>query len=223
MANRGGLITAVFLAVVFGLLGFIVLPAAGMFGAPGKQVAAELGCVKCHGENGVSVKPYIPNLAGQPAPYLIGQLNLFLEPRGNFDVNRPRRHHQMMDAEARKLTAGQAKIIADYYESLPCPTGDSPKEDPYQLPRRFLKLCLECHDPSGNGFKKDMPVLYGQKRQYMMQAIHTLQRTPANPENNPSRLKERYNPTVKRLVVQLSPEKAGALVDYFASRTCRKD
>lgn len=53
-----------------------------------KQVAATV-CSPCHAEDGNSVIPNFPKLAGQPAPYLAKQLNDFLAGKRKSDAMAP--------------------------------------------------------------------------------------------------------------------------------------
>lgn len=81
-------------------------------GIPEQHVAS---CIGCHGtdENGLTRKPYFPDLRGQPAEYLITQLNLFLKrKRGGSE------HVQLMHKAVHKLSPLQIKNLALYFESL---------------------------------------------------------------------------------------------------------
>ena len=50
-------------------------PAAARDAAAGK--ARAVACAVCHGQNGLSIQPDVPSLAGQPVPYLVAQLRAF--------------------------------------------------------------------------------------------------------------------------------------------------
>ncbi len=63
-------------------------------------------CVGCHGENGNSVVPNFPKLAGQHANYTIKQLKDF---RDGF------RKDATMSTFAKGLTDEEIKEIAEYY------------------------------------------------------------------------------------------------------------
>lgn len=73
----------------------------------GKQKA--LLCSGCHGQNGISPSPQIPNLAGQKAPYLVKQLK---------DFKSGYRKDGMMKGIAANLNEQDMEDLSAYYESL---------------------------------------------------------------------------------------------------------
>lgn len=71
-------------------------------------------CVECHGPAGRRTKDAYPSLAGQPADYLVLQLELFQqEQRGGS----PYAH--LMHEVAPRLKPEQMRAVARYFESLP--------------------------------------------------------------------------------------------------------
>ena len=74
----------------------------------GRNKAVTL-CAACHGANGVSVGPAIPNLAGQKSAYLTAQLAAFKDGRRRNDV---------MAAIAGPLTSAEIAGVAAYYAGL---------------------------------------------------------------------------------------------------------
>lgn len=69
-------------------------------------------CVACHGVNGISEDPSVPNLAGQRLDYMVRQLKLFQRSAGvgsaremHASNNRTERHSERMEAEERGLTS----------------------------------------------------------------------------------------------------------------------
>lgn len=88
-------------------------------------------CAVCHGENGVSVSPAIPNLAGQKSAYLVSQLKAF---RGGT------RKNDMMNAIAAQLSDQQIDNLAAFWSSLPgAPTGVASAIPPH-IERTRLKF-----------------------------------------------------------------------------------
>jgi cytochrome c553 len=67
-------------------------------------------CAACHGQEGVSVNPMWPNLAGQSATYIVAQLQAFK--RGD-------RVDPLMSSQAMLLSDEDMRNVAVYYESLP--------------------------------------------------------------------------------------------------------
>ena len=77
-------------------------PAAG-------RTKAQQNCAICHGPLGLSQNPGAPNLAGQPAIYLVEQLRAF---RGG------KRQHQVMTIIAKPLKDDDIADLAAWYASL---------------------------------------------------------------------------------------------------------
>ena len=75
--------------------------------AAGKTRAA--ACTVCHGPLGIAVAPDTPNLAGQPANYLAGQLKAF---RGGA------RKHEIMSVMAKPLTDADIADLAAWFSSV---------------------------------------------------------------------------------------------------------
>ena len=74
-------------------------------------------CTACHGANGVSRNPRIPNLAGQQADYLVAQLRAF---KGGT------RHNDLMEAIAAQLSDAEMTALARYWNSQsPAGMGDA--------------------------------------------------------------------------------------------------
>ena len=66
-------------------------------------------CATCHGPLGMSINPGAPNLAGQPAVYLVEQLKAFRSGK---------RPHQVMGIIAKPLQDGEISDLAAWYASL---------------------------------------------------------------------------------------------------------
>jgi cytochrome c553 len=79
-------------------------------GIPGQRVPS---CVDCHAQEGKRHKPAYPALAGQPAAYLVLQLELFQKRQRGGSA-----YAHLMDAVAPRLTAAQIRDVAGYFESL---------------------------------------------------------------------------------------------------------
>jgi cytochrome c553 len=79
--------------------------------------AVSVACQACHGGNGISVAPNIPNLAGQKADYLKQQLAAFKS--GD-------RKHDVMNPIARQLSDADIANLAAFWNSLP--SGGSDRE-----------------------------------------------------------------------------------------------
>ncbi len=114
-------------------------------GAPALAADAEAGkakampCASCHGDNGISVSPAIPNLAGQKPAYVTAQLKAF---RGGTRTN------PMMQAIASQLSDQDIDNLAAFWSSLPGASTQTASAIPAHIERTRLKF------PEGyqNGF-----------------------------------------------------------------------
>jgi cytochrome c553 len=88
--------------------------AAVFFAAPVDAQPAKsqliVGCVPCHGADGIAKFGEVPNLAGQNELYLLNQLHAFHEGK---------RVHKEMRYMSRNLTEEEMAAIAQYFSSLP--------------------------------------------------------------------------------------------------------
>ena len=66
-------------------------------------------CATCHGPLGLSQLPNAPNLAGQPALYIVEQLK---------NYRSGKRQNEMMQAMAKPLTDQEIDNLAAWYESI---------------------------------------------------------------------------------------------------------
>ena len=73
-------------------------------------------CQACHGENGISRSPRIPNLAGQQQAYLAAQLQAF---------RAGTRHNDSMQAIAGQLSDAEIAGLAAYWSSHPAMPADA--------------------------------------------------------------------------------------------------
>jgi cytochrome c553 len=72
-------------------------------------------CQACHGENGISRNPRVPNLAGQQQAYLAAQLQAF---------RAGTRRNDLMQAVAAQLSDAEIAGLAAYWSSHPATPGD---------------------------------------------------------------------------------------------------
>jgi cytochrome c553 len=134
----------------------------------GKQKSDVGRCQECHGADGLSSDPKIPNHAGQYAGYLIKQLN-------NFQAGE--RRHQVMDIMAEDLTATDINDIAAYFASQKVMQGDGDGDNSVGNnlfingdKARDIPACASCHGEKGKGRVADnvtYPVIGGQRRIYL--------------------------------------------------------
>ena len=124
-------------------------------------------CIACHGEQGVSVSPEFPNLAGQSGTAIYKQLNDY--------HTGSRTNHSMTDI-AKALDETTIADVAAYYAGQamrnPNPVTLAPAPDAIvQLvelgdPNRNVPPCAACHR-QGAGGPIDAPVLSEQRQEYL--------------------------------------------------------
>lgn len=75
----------------------------------GKKLAEANLCTMCHGKNGISTLPFVPNLAGQKEAYLVKQLKAFKDGK---------RVNKTMNDKAKDLTPSEMADLASFFSSL---------------------------------------------------------------------------------------------------------
>ena len=118
-------------------------------------------CANCHGEDGVSKTPDVPNLAGQNPGYLLEQIRKFASGE---------RKDPFMQGLIKVLKDDERIQIALYYGSVqvrPTP-GDAAQVANGKV--LFAKLCVRCHGEQARG-SEVYPRLAGQKLAYLQTAI----------------------------------------------------
>jgi len=138
----------------------------------GENVAGT-ACASCHGIDGVSTGPGVPNLAGQRTVYLHRVLQAY--------QSRERRNDAMNHATG-FLNEEALLAVAAYYASLapaqPLLTEEEPTEavdahggDPFAGIRSDMKKCVKCHGEDGNASGSGMPNLSAQAPEYFVTAM----------------------------------------------------
>jgi cytochrome c553 len=125
-------------------------------------------CVSCHGEQGISVAPEFPHLAGQSGAAIYKQLN---------DYRTGSRTHQLMTDIAKALDTDMIADVAAYYAGRPKrnPNPVTLAESPPSIvrmvelgdPSRNIPPCAACHRP-GSGGPIETPILAEQGDEYLV-------------------------------------------------------
>jgi cytochrome c553 len=170
--------------------------------AEGKRLA-ESSCSGCHGANGISSSPGVPNLAGQRAVYLYLELRAYQSGvRGDSAMN-----------NAVKFLNDDALVkVAAYFASLdpaqPRPPSGSaafvPKPDALQAGKNAAATCAGCHGDDGVTKTPGMPSLAGLDPKYIVDAI------------NDYKNGKRKNELMKSMAVAISDANAKNIALYFA-------
>jgi cytochrome c553 len=136
----------------------------------GRAKAQEV-CVSCHGEQGVSVGPQFPHLAGQSGAAIYKQLN---------DYRSGSRTDQQMSDIAKALDEATLADVAAYYAAQPTrnPNPATLADPPPAImrlvelgdPGRNIPPCASCHRP-GSGGPIETPILAEQVQEYLVQQL----------------------------------------------------
>jgi len=122
-------------------------------------------CKSCHGEDGDSVSPNIPKLAGQYADYIQRQIYNFQEGT--------RRDPNMTDISATLTNRRNLADISAYFASQIQMKGMLTKNDEGE--KLYLeKGCLNCHGEIGKGkpsYNELFPVIGGQHKEYLIKQM----------------------------------------------------
>ena len=174
------------------IAGFWIAPASATDKVAGEQKAAN--CVGCHGSKGKSSSGQWPNLAAQPASYLVNQLNAFKSGA---------RNNPVMKAMATNLSDDDIKNLAAYYASQ-SPVSAGGDAELAKLGQNKATMCLGCHGSlaEGNG---QFPRLAGQQPDYLLAQL------------NAFKAGERKSGPMQAFVSSISEADMKVLAAYFGS------
>ncbi|HEX7044711.1 MAG TPA: c-type cytochrome [Burkholderiales bacterium] len=122
-------------------------------------------CVRCHGEDGVSRMPLVPNLAGQNAYYLLEQIERFASGE---------RNDHIMTPLARQLAPDDRALLAFYYASQrprPHAIEATLKE---RGEARYRQVCVACHGSDARGGER-YARLASQHPEYLRRRLYQFQ------------------------------------------------
>ena len=170
--------------------------------AEGKRLA-ETSCVRCHGGNGISTTPGIPNIAGQRAAYLHLQLRAY---RQGTRAKGP------MGGAVNFLSDDALVKVAAYFASLDPPRpaaagaakSGAVKSDPLQAGKAAASSCAGCHGETGISKTPGMPSLVALDPKYFLAAMSAYKSG------------QRKNEMMKSLSAALSDADLNNLAFYYA-------
>lgn len=162
-------------------------------------------CKHCHGSDGNSLRPDVPNLAGQNAKYLLEQIEKF--------ATRQRNDFVMSELAADFSPEDKVNIAIFYHSKTIKP---QPVDEQKALKGKALyhRVCSSCHGIEGYGNNK-LARLAGQKPVYVMNVLRTFH----NNANNPAARKDsqRKSDVMESVVKKLSDDEIEAVANYVAS------
>ncbi|HEY7662626.1 MAG TPA: c-type cytochrome [Xanthobacteraceae bacterium] len=163
-------------------------------------------CVACHGEQGVSVAPEYPNLAGQSGAAIYKQLS---------DYRSGSRANPLMTGIAKALDEATLADVAAYYAAQPmrnpnpATLADAPASIVHLVelgdPSRNIPPCAACHR-AGAGGPIETPVLAEQVKEYL---VLQLKMYAAGERRN-----DVYG-RMRTIAAKLSPSEIDGLATYY--------
>lgn len=130
----------------------------------GKNLAQER-CSSCHGMDGRGMKESVPNLAAQPAEYLVDAL---------FAYRDGRRQHAELEQMAAGMSDADIRNIAGFYSSLPqleplpVSLDTMAGNSLYAEGEEVAGICADCHGKNGYSLEPGVPSLAGQQPSYLI-------------------------------------------------------
>jgi len=126
------------------------------------EAIAEAECADCHGMDGRGSTADIPNLAAQPAEYLVDAMHAYRD--GG-------RLHAALQDMTQGMSEADIANIAGYYANLPLldPVYDGQNDETsYAQGATIGALCEECHGEKGISSTEGVPSLAGQQPAYLI-------------------------------------------------------
>ena len=183
-------------------IGSATVLAAGDAGVGRAKAAA---CAGCHGEDGNSVNPEWPTLAGQGETYIIKQLT---------DFKAGVRTNATMNGMAAPLSPQDMADVAAFFSSQKRKPGSANKDLVAQGQRLYrggnnaagTSACLGCHGPSGAGNPAaKFPSLGGQHAVYVANQLKSFR--DGTRANDPNKM-------MRMIAAKLSDAEIKAVADY---------
>jgi len=166
-------------------------------------------CSVCHGPGGSSAgSVFLPNLAGQPRPYLLAKIKLFRSK----SINEPKDHVDVLGLTL--IDDATAEALARYFASQPPPTptsGDAEliasgnKIFVQGVPDHGVAACAVCHGANAHGIGI-FPRLAGQHAEYVQRQLTLIQ----------SRLRDA--PVMHGIIKDMTPEEMKAVAAFVQSQ-----
>ena len=164
--------------------------------AAGKK--ASFFCANCHGEDGNSKYPEVPNLAGQNPAYLLEQIRKF---------GAGQRKDEFMQKLIKVLSEDERVQISLYYSESKVVPGTAEAGLVKRGKEVFSKLCVRCHGEEARG-NETIARLAGQKREYLMVSLKRYR----------DRTGERIDPLMQIATGPLTDDDIKAVTAYLTTK-----
>jgi len=140
-------------------------------------------CANCHGQQGRSINPKFPRLAGQHASYLAAQLRVF-KAQGRGDPDAIAYMWGMSAPLSDELIDGLAAYYGGQKPARGIPSGAAVLANGRSIyeegvASEGIPACASCHGPGAEG-TDDFPRLAGQSAQYLLKQLASFQSNMRN-------------------------------------------
>lgn len=152
-------------------------------------------CGACHGAQGISADPTIPNLAGQKAIYMAMEVKA---------IRDGVRTNSLMDAVVKGLTDQQIDRLAEHFSKLQ-PSKIGAKEV-NELGQHTRAACISCHGTKGITVNEQWPNLAGQKNKYLEKQLLGFKNDTRN------------GSYMQVIAKELTDEQIAAVAEYFSQQ-----
>lgn len=187
----------------------------------GREKANEAGCHKCHGNDGMSIHPAVPNLAGQNDWYIVKQLKEFqipLEEDDEAPIGTIARHNSIMSPRALELSESDVWNLAAFYSSQMCRDQKRAEQTPMEAPERS-QSCIRCHGMAGKSVFPEVPNLAGQNRNFMIKQLTAYRKSAQL--SGPIGQDQRYHYGMTEEARTLSDTEIEQLAGFFSGLSCQ--
>lgn len=180
--------------------------------AKGQNIAGQV-CATCHGQDGNSVAPVNPKLAGQIPDYLAKQLANFKPAATGKPAERA---SAVMAGFAATLSPDDMRNVAVFYSSQTLKPEKARNKDTVELGQKIYRAgiaekgvaaCGACHGPKGEGVPALFPALGGQFADYIdtqLKAFRSGERA-----NDPNKM-------MRMTAAKMTDAEIKAVADYIA-------
>jgi cytochrome c553 len=152
-------------------------------------------CANCHGMDGNSKLPEVPNLAGQNPVYMLEQIRKFFAGE---------RRDEWMEPMIKQLSETERLNIAVFYSAMAVvPATKLTSADGGYL---FSQRCVQCHGPQARGGER-FPRLAGQQHEYIIRSLTRYR----------DRTGQRIAPEMFAMTASLKDSEIRALADFLSS------
>ena len=137
--------------------------AAQVLAEPSAKMLADT-CAGCHGTNGQSVGPAIPNLAGMSESYFVDSMKGYKKLEKGATHGEDARPATIMNRIAKGYSDAQIDAMGAYFAAMPVYKANVPHDAAKAKAGAAVydKACAKCHDEGGSLACDDAGILAGQ-------------------------------------------------------------